>query len=76
MLHADAIATRSGSPISAPRDMSSRVWAGVRSLLATAARAWIARRAERHLMEMPDYLLKDIGIARSGIGGAVRRGRT
>jgi uncharacterized protein YjiS (DUF1127 family) len=33
-----------------------------------------SRRAERHLMEMPDHLPKDIGIARSDIRRAVRQG--
>jgi uncharacterized protein YjiS (DUF1127 family) len=33
------------------------------------------RRARRHLAELPDYLLKDIGIGRSEIEPAVRDGR-
>ena len=74
MLHADAIADRSGFPTAAPRDISGRVWARVRPLFVAGAQAWI--RAERHLMEMPDHLLKDIGLARSDIRRAVRRGRT
>lgn len=76
MLRADAIADRSGFPTAAPRDISGRVWARVRPLLVAGAQAWIARRAERHLMEMPDHLLKDIGLARSDIRRAVRWGRT
>jgi uncharacterized protein YjiS (DUF1127 family) len=76
MLQATVIADRPGFPISAPRGTSGRVWAHVRPLLVAATRACIARRAERVLMEMPDHLLKDIGIGRSDIRRAVRHGRT
>jgi len=76
MLRADVITDRSGSPVSPLRDMFGRLWARLRTALVAGAQAWIARRAERHLMELPDYLLKDIGIARSEIRHAVRQGRS
>jgi hypothetical protein len=76
MLRSDAIADRSGSGINALRGTLGRAWARVQPLLVVSAQDGIARRAERHLVEMPDYLLRDIGIARSDIGRAVRQGRT
>ena len=33
------------------------------------------RRDRRHLMAMSDHMLKDIGLTRAEIGGAVRYGR-
>lgn len=45
-------------------------------MLVAATKAWIARRDERILMQMPNYLLKDIGIGRADIGRAVRQGRS
>jgi uncharacterized protein YjiS (DUF1127 family) len=75
MLHSDAIADRSGFPTFARRGASGRVGARVRRLLVAAVRTWIARHAERHLRELPDHLLKDIGVARSDIRRAVRQGR-
>jgi uncharacterized protein YjiS (DUF1127 family) len=43
--------------------------------------AWVRRRmeiarCERHLHEMPDNMLRDIGMHRSEISGVVRYGRT
>ena len=76
MLQADVIANRSGSPITALRDLSGRVWALLRPALVAGAQAWAARRDERILMEMPDHLLKDIGLGHSDIRRAVRQGRT
>jgi uncharacterized protein YjiS (DUF1127 family) len=75
MLQAAVIAHRSGSPIARLRDVPGRVWARLRTALAAGAQAWSARRAERILLEMPDHLLKDIGIGRSNIPRAVRQGR-
>jgi uncharacterized protein YjiS (DUF1127 family) len=75
MLHADVIARRSPAPVSAFRDLPGRLWTRMRSLLVAAARTGTTRRAERRLMEMPDYLLKDIGLGRSDIPRAVRQGR-
>jgi uncharacterized protein YjiS (DUF1127 family) len=40
------------------------------------ARAYRARRDSRHLMGLDDYLLKDMGIARSEIGTVVRDGQS
>jgi uncharacterized protein YjiS (DUF1127 family) len=76
MLQTTVIPNRSVSPITTLRDASGRAWAGLRTTLVAGFRAWIARRDERQLMEMPDYLLKDIGIGRSEIPGVVRQGRT
>jgi uncharacterized protein YjiS (DUF1127 family) len=76
MLHTTVIHNRSVSPITTLRDASGRAWAGLRTTLAAGVRAWIARCDERHLMEMPDYLLKDIGIGRGEIPSAVKQGRT
>lgn len=75
MLQITVIPNRSVSTITTLRDASGRAWAGLRTTLAAGVRGWIARRDERHLMEMPDYLLKDIGIGRSEIPSAVRQGR-
>lgn len=75
MLQTTVIPNRSVSPITTLRDASGRALAGLRTTLAAGVRALIARRDERHLMEMPDYLLKDIGIGRSEIPSAVRQGR-
>lgn len=76
MLQATVIPNRSVSTITSLRDASGRALAGLRTTVAAGVRAWIDRRDERQLMEMPDYLLKDIGIGRSEIPGAVRQGRT
>jgi uncharacterized protein YjiS (DUF1127 family) len=75
MLQITVIPNRSVSTITTLRDASGRAWAGLRTTLAVGVRGWIARRDERHLMEMPDYLLMDIGIGRSEIPSAVRQGR-
>lgn len=75
MVQTTFIPNRSVSPITTLRDASGRAWAGLRTTFAAGVRAWIARRDERQLLEMPDYLLKDIGIGRSEISGAVRQGR-
>ena len=40
------------------------------------ARAYRARRDSRHLLGLDDYLLKDMGIARSEIGTIVRDGQS
>jgi uncharacterized protein YjiS (DUF1127 family) len=76
MLQITVTPNRSVSPITTLRDVSGRAWAALRTALAAGVRAWIAGRDERHLMEMPDYLLKDIGIGRSEVPNAVRQGRT
>jgi uncharacterized protein YjiS (DUF1127 family) len=75
MLQITVTPNRSVSPITTLRDTSGRAWAGLRTTFAAGIRAWIARRDERQLMEMPDHLLKDIGIGRSQIPSAVRLGR-
>jgi uncharacterized protein YjiS (DUF1127 family) len=76
MLQTTVIPNRSVLAITTLRAASGRAWAGLRTTLAAGARAWIARRDQRQLMEMPDYLLKDLGIGRSEIPSAVRQGRT
>jgi uncharacterized protein YjiS (DUF1127 family) len=76
MLQITVTPNRSASPTTTLRDASGRIWAGLRTALAAGVQAWVARRDERQLLEMPDYLLKDIGIGRSQISGAVRHGRT
>ena len=42
---------------------------GVRMLMTRMAAAARAARARRHLAEMPDYLLRDIGLTRADIAG-------
>jgi uncharacterized protein YjiS (DUF1127 family) len=74
MPHTDLIANRLGLPIASLRSVFGPFWARVQPALAAAAKAWDARRAERVLMEMPDHLLKDIGVARADIRRAVRQG--
>ncbi len=75
MLRTTVIPDRAASPATTLCDAPGRVWAGLRATIAARARTWIARRDARLLMEMPDYLLKDIGIGRSQISSAVRQGR-
>ncbi|HKP23267.1 MAG TPA: DUF1127 domain-containing protein [Dongiaceae bacterium] len=75
MLQTTVIPNRSVSSTTTLRDPSGRAWVRLRTLLAAGVQAWIARRDERQLMEMPDHLLKDIGIGRSEIPSAVRQGR-
>lgn len=75
MLQTTVIPNRSVSLTTTLRDAPGRAWARLRTLLAGGVQAWIARRDERQLMEMPDYLLKDVGIGRSEISSAVRQGR-
>ena len=70
------IAHRSGTPIAMFRDLFGRFWAWPAATLAFSMKAWTARRDEEALMEMPDHLLKDIGIARADISRAVRAGRS
>jgi uncharacterized protein YjiS (DUF1127 family) len=48
--------------------------------LARSARHWLARHAEavageRALFQMPDHLLKDIGLSRCEVSYAIRHGR-
>jgi uncharacterized protein YjiS (DUF1127 family) len=76
MPQTDVIANRFGSPAPALRSAFGRLCARLQPALTARARAWTARRAERILMEWPDYLLKDIGIGRADIPRAVRQGRT
>ena len=47
---------------------------GARELVALIARELRVRRDMRRLSELDDTMLRDIGIARSDIEGAVRRG--
>jgi uncharacterized protein YjiS (DUF1127 family) len=76
MLYTDVIGNRSGSTTAALRDAFDRFRARLEPTLVAATKAWIARRDERILMQMPDYLLKDIGIGRADIRRAIRQGRT
>jgi uncharacterized protein YjiS (DUF1127 family) len=75
MQHTDAIAHRSVTPIAPLCDLFGRFWAWPAAALALCAKARSTRRDEEALMEMPEYLLKDIGIARADIPRAVREGR-
>ena len=75
MQHTDVIAPRSGAPGATSRDFFGRFLALAAAVLAFCTKAWTTRREEEALMEMPDYLLKDIGIARADIPRAVREGR-
>lgn len=63
-----AAASRSGLAASA-----SKV---ARAMYDQAERAWRRRRDRRHIHEMPDYILKDIGISRSEIDSVVMFGET
>jgi uncharacterized protein YjiS (DUF1127 family) len=76
MSHTDVIGNRSGSIAAALRDAFDRFLARLEPALVIATKVWIARHDERILMQMPDYLLKDIGIGRADIRRAVRQGRT
>jgi uncharacterized protein YjiS (DUF1127 family) len=65
-LNAHALATRSNRV--APRPSLFQEWLA-------RLRLWRRmRRDEAWLKRQPDYLLRDIGLARSEIGTAVRRG--
>lgn len=68
--------TRTSVPLVLPRARAHR---GFRDLLArltsTVARAVRNYRAARLLHDMPEHLLRDIGIARGDIESAVRHGR-
>lgn len=75
MQHTDVIAHRSGAPLVPFHNLFGRFWAWPAATLAFCTKAWATRREEEALMEMPDYLLKDIGIARADISRAVRKGR-
>jgi uncharacterized protein YjiS (DUF1127 family) len=76
MPYTEVTTNRFGSHVAALRYALGRFRARLQPALTARARAWTARRAERILMEMPDYLLKDIGIGRADIRRAVRQGRT
>jgi uncharacterized protein YjiS (DUF1127 family) len=75
MQHTDVIANRLGHSGPTRRHVFGALHALLRSACAAAARARIARRDRRHLQEMPDYMLKDIGIARADIDRVIRQGR-
>jgi uncharacterized protein YjiS (DUF1127 family) len=75
MQHTDVIANRLGHWGPARHRIVGRVHALFRLAFAAVASARIARRDRRHLQEMPDYMLKDIGIARADIDRAIRQGR-
>jgi uncharacterized protein YjiS (DUF1127 family) len=57
-------------PRLAQRALAFALWFG--GVVAREARV---RREMRHLAEFNDYMLRDIGITRTDIEGAVRRGR-
>lgn len=46
------------------------------TMLAAAGRGWRARQNRRHLEALPDFMLKDIGISRSGIDYIAVHGET
>ena len=74
MPRADVIAHRSPSTPATLGYGYGHVPAPLKSVLVAVTRMWIARRDARTLMEMPDYLLKDVGIGRADIWRAVRYG--
>jgi uncharacterized protein YjiS (DUF1127 family) len=76
MSHTDVIGNRSGSTAATLRHAFDHFRARLEPALVIATKAWIARRDERILMQMPDYLLKDIGIGRADIRRAIRQGKT
>lgn len=53
----------------------AQVFASTRHAVQQIPDWWRKRRARLHLMAMDDYLLKDIGIGRSEIYGAVNLSR-
>jgi uncharacterized protein YjiS (DUF1127 family) len=54
----------------------ARQWRFASTLLARLLRRWRHRRDRRHLEAMPDFMLKDIGISRSGIDYVATHGET
>lgn len=68
----DAISRRNDPRLAAAGDPRAAWLALLRRARAVVRRAWSYPRAHRVLMEMPDYLLKDIGFERDG-RGTVRR---
>ena len=46
------------------------------SAFALLTRGIVARRAERALRELPEYLLRDLGLDRGEIASVVRGGRS
>jgi uncharacterized protein YjiS (DUF1127 family) len=75
MSHIASNALHAGRPERAGQSFIAGLAAAIGSLAAASARLWIIRRDERLLMAAPDEQLKDIGIARADIRGAVRTGR-
>jgi uncharacterized protein YjiS (DUF1127 family) len=46
-----------------------------RATMAAVSGWWRRRRAMRRLSALDDYILRDMGLTRGSIDGAVRRGR-
>jgi uncharacterized protein YjiS (DUF1127 family) len=51
------------------------IWAHIFRAALAAARWWRIRRENARLSQYPDWMLKDIGLARGGISWAVLHGR-
>ena len=76
MLHTVLNEDRSGYQAITLRHFLGHIAAWVQSALIAGGNVWMVRRDARMLIEMPDHLLKDLGIERADIARVVRHGRT
>jgi uncharacterized protein YjiS (DUF1127 family) len=51
-----------------PSTSSHSIFSALADIVRLVRRRWTMRRAEQHLLELPDYMLKDMGISRCEIG--------
>jgi uncharacterized protein YjiS (DUF1127 family) len=75
MSYAIPVVARFDHRAAVPRNVLDQLLALLRLALTAGARARIARREQWLLLELPDYLLEDIGIERADIPRAIRQGR-
>lgn len=69
-----AVSTRTTAPAGS-RPLAASLTAWLAAAVDAAARIHVRRRDERHLLEMTDGQLADLGIARSDVPRVVRDGR-
>jgi len=51
-----------------PSVPSPSMFSALANLFRLVHRRWMLKRAEQYLLELPDYMLKDLGISRCEIG--------